>query len=578
MTTPADIAAYFADGVNARALWDLDAAESIFRMLCTHDGARPRALTELAVTLSLQGRGGDALQTMHEAVALAPHDATIRQNALVLEKLREPGEPAHFVQLHRQWGADFAPPGGSMHAWMLRNADPERRLRIAYLGVDAHTALTRFMPVLARHHDAHGFEVLFVYRCHDPARVAAEQQALPMVQHVHATGADARTLARNLALLQIDIAIDICGHGVGHVLEALAFRPAPLQLTWLDYVATTGVAAIDGRIADAVTDPIDTNWPEVASEPALRLPFAQWCCTPFAQQSQRTSDAAAPVFGYINAPNKCSPALIARAVHLLQRVPQATLRVIGVSGKGARQAWLAGIPANLHDRVHVIGRVSEAEFHRLLDGIDVALDPLVFSGATSTLDCLWAGIPVITEPGVLPHTRSTASILHTLDLQQWVAHDADAFVAIAAALALDAAERARWRSELPQRLRASSLSDGSRFVAALERLLRDVWRDRLAGDALIGYAAGSDPAVLQKLLIERVNAAVQAGNLQQTMYALETLHLALPSEAVRRNLSRAWNNRGVTLRKSARHFEAKAYFRTALDIWPENPEARENIG
>jgi protein O-GlcNAc transferase len=579
MNERADLATRFAEGVFARAQWNLDVAEEVFRALCDHAVARPRALTELAVTLSLQGRGAQALQAVQEAVALAPYDATIRQNALVLEKLREPEDPARFVAMHRQWGTDFAPAGGSMHAWTLRDPDPERRLRIAYLGVDAHTALTRFMPLLARHHDAARFDVVFVYRSLDEARMAIEQQALPGVRHLHATGIDARTLARTLAILQIDIAIDICGHGVGHVLEALALRPAPLQLTWLDYVATTGVAAIDGRIADSVTDPTGADWPEVASEPTLRLPFAQWCCAPPPQNHISQRPGAPAVFGLINATNKVSPALLTRAVRLLVEVPQSSLRIIGVNGVQGRTFILDHIPEELRARVDIVGRVPELEFHRLLEGIDVALDPLVFSGATSTLDCLWAGIPVVTEPGVLPHTRSTASILRTLELPQWIARDADAFVAIAAALAADATARARWRRELPQRLRASSLCDGGGFVAALERLLRDAWRDRLASvDPLWSVCLGGDATALKQLLVERANAALRAGDLQQIVYALETLALTSPSDAVHRNLSRAWNNRGVALRKAARHMEANIHFRTAIDIWPENPEAGANLG
>ncbi|MDZ4813109.1 MAG: hypothetical protein SGI99_10915, partial [Pseudomonadota bacterium] len=281
MSTPTEIAARFAEGVQARSRWDSDTAEQIFRALCAFDFARPRALAELAVTLSLQGRGAEALQTIEQAVALAPMDATIRQNALILEKLREPEDPARFVALHRQWGADFAPGGGSMYAWTLRAADTQRRLRVAYLGVDAHTALARFIPPLALHHDASQFDVVFVYRSYTPAQVTAATAALPMVRHLHATGVDARSLAHSLATLQIDIAVDLCGHGIGQVLDALAYRPAPVQLSWLDYVATTGVAAIDGRIADAITDPAEALWPEVASERTLRLPFAQWCCTPF---------------------------------------------------------------------------------------------------------------------------------------------------------------------------------------------------------------------------------------------------------------------------------------------------------
>lgn len=584
MSTPTEIAARFAEGVQARARWDSDTAEQIFRALCAFDFARPRALTELAVTLSLQGRGAEALQTIEQAVVLAPMDATIRQNALILEKLREPEDPARFVALHRQWGADFAPGGGSMYAWTLRAAHAQRRLRVAYLGVDAHAALERFMPPLALQHDASQFDVFFVYRSNTPVQVAASMAALPMVRHLHASGIDARQLAHRLAMLQIDIAIDLCGHGIGHVLDALAYRPAPVQLSWLDYVATTGVAAIDGRIADAITDPAEASWPEVASERTLRLPFAQWCCTPFVLHERAPRNCAGAVFGLINALNKISPALLERATRLLHQVPQSTLRVFGFSGEQARRNLLGRLEKSLHARVEFIARVDEAEFHRLLGAVDVALDPLVFSGATSTLDCLWAGIPVVTEPGVLPHTRSSASILHSLGLQAWIARDADDFVCIAATLAADSVLRDRLRTELPERLRQSSLSDGSRFVPALEQLYRDAWRDHgVNAEPLAAIALGSDAGALKRTLIERANETLlrsqtQLGDPQQAIYAFETLALAMPSAAVQRNLSRAWNNLGVIRRKRDQPAEARANFRTALEIWSDNPEARDNLG
>lgn len=577
MMAPRDIAARFAAGVVARARWDTDTAERVFLDLCAVEVARPRALTELAVTLSLQGRGAEALRAIATAVELAPHDATIRQNALVLEKLREPEDAQRFVALHRQWGEDFAATGGSMHAWTRRDLDPERRLRLAYLGVDAHTALARFMPLLAAHHDAARFEVIFVHRSGDEAAVKAAMQAAPQVRHLHATDASARLLARTLAMLEIDIAIDIGGHGVGQVLAALAYRPAPLQLTWLDYVATTGVAAIDGRIADAITDPDTPNWSVVATERTLRLPFAQWCCTPFAYQAVPAPRSDGVVFGLINATNKISPALIVRAARLLQALPQSRLRVIGVSGLRARDALLAELSPALHARVDIIGRVDEAEFHRLLGTVDVALDPLVFSGATSTLDCLWAGVPVVTEPGVLPHTRSSASILETLGLKDWIAADGDAFVRIAIALAADAALRERLRVELPERLRASTLSRGDLFVPALESVLRQAWCAH-ACDPDVLLAASSDARERQQLLIARANTALGSGDLQQAIYALETLALAAPSPAVQRNLSRAWNNRGAARRRAGQAQEAADDFRTALEIWPENPEARANLG
>ena len=76
-----------------RAAWRLDEAEDAFRALLRFEDLRPRLLTEIAITLAHQGRGGAALAAIEEAERLAPDDATIAQNRLILEKLREPEDP-----------------------------------------------------------------------------------------------------------------------------------------------------------------------------------------------------------------------------------------------------------------------------------------------------------------------------------------------------------------------------------------------------------------------------------------------------------------------------------------------------
>lgn len=459
-----------------RAAWRLDAAEDAFRALLRFEDLRPRLLTEIAITLAHQGRGGAALAAIEEAERLAPDDATIAQNRLILEKLREPEDPDLFLALHRRYGERFVPTRAELFRQVPRRNDGP--LRIAYLGVDAHTALARFVPMLATHHDRSRFHAAFFYGASDEATLAEARRRLPHVAHVSIRDIPARDLARSLARGGIDIAVDLIGHGHGCVLEALAWRPAPLQVTWLDYVATTGVAAVDARVCDVWTDPPDaTAW---CSERPLRLSMPQWCAAPPVRTGAPAARApGAPVLGIVNASNKASPQLYALAAQALERVPEARLRVIGVAGARARAAALDAVPVALRDRVELVERVSEAEYHRLVAGIDLALDPLVFSGATTTLDCLHAGLPVLTRPGRLPHTRSSLSILAHLGLHELIARDDDDLVARAAALLRDDARRRALSATLPGRVANSSLSDPARFMPAFEAALLDAHREAL---------------------------------------------------------------------------------------------------
>jgi protein O-GlcNAc transferase len=461
--------------VALRAGWQLDAAEDAFRALLHVDGLRPRLLTEIAITLAHQARGRDALAAIELAERLAPDDPVVAQNRLILEKLREPEDPDRFLALHRRYGERFVPTRAELFRQVPRRADGP--LRIAYLGVDAHTALARFVPMLATHHDRRRCHAAFFYGASDEATLADARRRLPQVAHVSIRDIAPRDLAVSLARGGVDIAVDLIGHGC--VLDALAWRPAPLQVTWLDYVATTGVAAIDARICDRWTDPSDSDaW---CSERPLRLAVPQWCAAPPprpAEQARR--DLAGPVLGVVNASNKASPQLYTLAAQVLEQVPAARLRVIGVAGARARAAALSEIPDAVRTRVELIERVSETEYHRLVAGIDLALDPLVFSGATTTLDCLHGGLPVLTRPGRLPHTRSSLAILAHLGLDELIARDDADLVARAVALLRDETQRRALSATLPMRVAQSSLTDPGRFMPVFEEALIRAHREAIA--------------------------------------------------------------------------------------------------
>ncbi len=469
--------AALAEAVALRAAWQLDAAEDAFRALLHVDGLRPRLLAEIAITLAHQARGREALAAIEAAEQLAPDDSVIAQNRLILEKLREPEDPERFLALHRRYGERFVPTRGALFRQVPRRADGP--LRIAYLGVDAHTALARFVPMLATHHDRSRFHAAFFYGASDEATLAEARRRLPQVAHVSIRDIAPRDLAVSLARGGVDIAVDLIGHGHGCVLDALAWRPAPLQVTWLDYVATTGVAAIDARVCDRWTDPGDGDaW---CSERPLRLAVPHWCAAPPPRPAvQARRDLASPVLGVVNASNKASPHLYALAAQVLEQVPAARLRVIGVAGARARDAALSAIPDAVRTRIELVDRVSEAEYHRLVAGIDLALDPLVFSGATTTLDCLHGGLPVLTRPGRLPHTRSSLAILAHLGLDELIARDDADLVARAVALLRDDARRQALSAILPVRVAQSSLTDPARFMPVFEAALIDAHRAAVA--------------------------------------------------------------------------------------------------
>jgi predicted O-linked N-acetylglucosamine transferase (SPINDLY family) len=105
----------------------------------------------------------------------------------------------------------------------------------------------------------------------------------------------------------------------------------------------------------------------------------------------------------------------------------------------------------------------------------VALDPFPFNGHTTTCDCLWQGVPVVTRSGDTYVSRFGGSGLATLGLTDWIARTPDEYIDIASRLAGDLDQLAQLRTTLRERMAASPLLDFPTFTRNLETEYRRMW-------------------------------------------------------------------------------------------------------
>ncbi|MBK7659041.1 MAG: hypothetical protein IPJ28_07765 [Betaproteobacteria bacterium] len=133
-------------------------------------------------------------------------------------------------------------------------------------------------------------------------------------------------------------------------------------------------------------------------------------------------------------------------------------------------------------RIDFFPRLATAGYLSRYAEVDIALDSHPCAGATTTLDALWMGVPVVTLAGERPYGRSGASILGTLGLDDWVATTLEDYIACASAHARDPHGLETLRRDLRESLRASVLLDGVAAARALESAFERIARDRgLAG-------------------------------------------------------------------------------------------------
>lgn len=363
--------------------------------------------------------------------------------------------------------------------------DPARVLRIGYLSADLyhHVAMSLFAGVL-RAHDPAACDV-HVYNASPQrdATTAGLESCAPHWRDVH--GMDAGTLAQLVADHGIDLLVDLSGHTSGNRLDVLARQPAALQVSWLGYPGSTGLAQVDYLISDPYTSPPESD--RYCVERVWRLPATRFCYEPPADAPAPRLPEGPPTFGSFNSLSKLNPGVLRLWRQLLAAVPEArlVLKAHQLDMAEAR-AWLlgelarAGIAAA---RVELRGPSAHADTLAQYGDIHLALDPFPYCGGLTSLDALWMGVPVLTLEQPLIAGRQTLSFLRNLGLDETVAGSPEEYVRRAAALVADRPWLEQRRQSLRPAMRASPLCDFARFTRELEAAYRGMWRRRLGIEA-----------------------------------------------------------------------------------------------
>jgi protein O-GlcNAc transferase len=384
-------------------------------------------------------------------------------------------ETESWVRAHT---ADIVP----RTVWPCVDFDPARRLRIGIVSRDFRaSALPYLVMPLFRHWPAEWTMTLYAnVEQHDDW--TAQFRAL--ADHwVDIAELDDDAAADRIAADRIDVLFDINGHTLGGRPGLFARKPAPVQLAWLDYVGTTGLATMDGIIGDAGHLPLsDQRW---YVEPILHVAADLYRYEP---PSGAPPVAALPAlaagrvsFGCFNSAYKLSASTLSLWARILHALPSSRL-ILKAPEYGTADTcrrFLAlfaqhGIgPARLDLRagaVHPLGMLAAYE------EVDIALDPFPYSGGLTSLEALHMGVPVVTMPGRRFGSRHSAVHLRAIGLDDWIAADDDDYVALALRQAGDPAALAALRATLRPRLDASPLRDGAALAADLARIVRTQWQ------------------------------------------------------------------------------------------------------
>lgn len=360
--------------------------------------------------------------------------------------------------------------------------DPNRPLRIGYISADfKRHPVGYFLKAVLTAHDRSRVET-FCYgngiRTDDLTRELVEVADHWRTIVAAADAEVAETIRRD----KIDILVDLSGHTGGHRLSVFARKPAPVQATWLGYFGTTGVPAIDYILVDDAVCPPGAE--DQFTESPVRLPHSYLCYAPPATAPDPAPPPSLvrgyPTFGCFNRLAKIGPDVIALWSEILHAVPTAhlALKDIALDDESGRQRILSAFGKHGigEDRLDLSGRSSHDQYLSAYADIDVALDPFPFTGATTTVEALWMGVPVVTLAGDRFVSRMGTSLLGGVGLSEYIATSPVDYVRIAVASVSQPDALAAMRTRLRGRVAASPVCDGETFTRNLEEAYRSMWR------------------------------------------------------------------------------------------------------
>ncbi len=441
-----------------------------------------KAHSNLANCYNQLGRVTDAIGHYRQTLGSSPHLADTASSILCCLNYDPDCTPQAIAAEHREWGRRFADPLYDASRRYRNDRSPERKLRIGYISPDfrRHVVATLCAPVLERH-DRERYEVCCYYNF--PAQDAVTERlrrAVSVWRDV--SGVSDTEVADLIAADAIDVLVDLAGHTSHNRLRALARKPAPVQVSWLGYFNSTGLAQMDGFITDPHSSPPGQEvW---FTETLLRLPDTRFPFEPhqfYPEVGPLPAAAGGYVtFGSFNNLAKVNHIVLALWARILERVPgsRLALQAHALQDAANRERFLglcrqAGIG---RERIDIRPWTAIEHAAEGYHDVDIAFDPFPFCGGMTSFDALWMGVPVVTLAGSMIAGRQTASMLANLGMNDLVASDESGYADIAVALAHAPDRLAQMRAALRPRVAASPLCDYQRFTRALEDSYRGLWR------------------------------------------------------------------------------------------------------
>ena len=480
---PGDAEIHFNLGIAQRNSGQLNDAVASYGRALAIKPDYAEAHSNLGNVLKDLGQLEDAVASYQRALRLKPDDLIAQGNLLSCHNYANEYSASMGLEDAQRFGELAARNARPYSAWP-NFPDPTRDLKVGLVSGDLREHAAGFfvegvLKILAS--NASSRLKFFAYPSDSRIDSVTERIKACCSGWHSAVGLSDESLAQKIRSDGIDILIDLSGHTAYNRLPMFAWKPAPVQVSWLGYFATTGVTAIDYLIADPWTLPETEE--TYFTEKIWRLPETRLCFTPpnfnVAVNPLPALARGHITFGCFNNLAKMNDAVVAVWSRILSAVPnsQLFLKANQLAESSVRNNVVERFAAHSVDIGQLIleGPDAREKYLAAYHRVDIALDPFPYPGGATSIEALWMGVPVLTLAGDRFLSRQGVGLLMNARLPEWIALNPTDYVARAEFHAGNLGKLATLRNNLRSQVLASPILNAQRFARHFESALCDMW-------------------------------------------------------------------------------------------------------
>jgi predicted O-linked N-acetylglucosamine transferase (SPINDLY family) len=359
---------------------------------------------------------------------------------------------------------------------------PEK-IRIGYLGstLRSHSVgwLSRW---IWQYHDREKFQIFTYCINQNPDNPFYQKWFGSRSDVSYCMVGDGERVAAQIRADKIDILIDLDSLTLSTTCQVLATKPAPIQVSWLGWDAT-GLPTVDYFIADRYVLP--ENAQDYYQEKIWRLPQSYVAVDGFEVgiSTIRREDLNIPcdaiVYWSGQRGYKRHPQTIRLQLQILKAVPNSYLLIKGESDRHTIESLFAKIATEIGvdlNRLRFLNTVADEVTHRANLAIaDIVLDTFPYNGATTTLETLWMGIPMVTQVGQQFAARNSYTFMLNAGIEEGIAWNQEEYVEWGIKLGLDRDLRDKIAGKLRSGRTTAPVWNAKQFTLDMEEAYRQMW-------------------------------------------------------------------------------------------------------